>query len=180
MTDNPKITTSVAKGALIGFVLVAFSLVVQLTMNMQDAQKIGWISFVILFAGIIGSCVHYAKQMEGAVTFGSVFAYGFKVTALVTLITTIFTYLSVKFIFPEMEDKTIEAAQQQMASQGKMTEEQIEQALGMTRKYFAVFVVGGSLIMYIFLGAIASLIGAAVAKKDPNALASREINELGA
>jgi hypothetical protein len=48
-----------------------------------------------------------------------------------------------------------------------MTDEIIEQALTMTRKFFIPFAVGGILIGTGIFGAIGSLIGAAVAKKNP-------------
>jgi len=38
----------------------------------------------------------------------------------------------------------------------------------MMRKFFMPFAIGGMLIMSAILGAVASLIGAAVAKKNPN------------
>ena len=52
-----------------------------------------------------------------------------------------------------------------MAKNPKMTEEQINMALDMTRKYFNVFMVAGIVFGTLFIGAIFSLIGAAVAKK---------------
>jgi len=176
-----KVTSSVVKGALIGVLMVAFSLTVQFTMSMQETQKIGWISYAILFIGVIVSCIHYANQMQGAVTFGNVFVYGFKVTALVTLIVSVFTYISIKFIFPDMVDKAIEVAREQMQKQpdNKMTDANVEQALGMTRKYFAVFVVGASLFINMFIGTLAALVGAVVAKKDPNAVTNNEFNQIG-
>ena len=169
--NNTKITTSVVKGAIIGFLLVACSLAIQTTMDMKSGQKYSWVQFLILIAGIIWSCVHYARQLDGAATFGNVFAYGFKVTALVTLIVAVFTYIMVKFIFPDMAEKAIVVAREEMEKDksNKMTEERIEQTLAITRKYFAVFVIGGSILINLILGCIASLIGAVVAKKNPNA-----------
>jgi len=169
--NEKNITTSIVKGAIIGALLIAFSLIIQTTMDMNAAQKFSWVQFVILMVGVIWSCVHYAKQMEGMVTFGSVFAFGFKVTALVTLIVAVFTYISIKFIFPDMIDKSIAMARQKMATDknNKMTAEQVEDAMGITRKYFAVLVVGGSILVNLILGLIASLVGAVVAKKNPNA-----------
>ena len=49
-----------------------------------------------------------------------------------------------------------------------MTDELIEQAIGMTKKYFIPFALGGNIIGTGVLGAIGSLIGAAVAKKNTN------------
>jgi hypothetical protein len=59
-----------------------------------------------------------------------------------------------------------------------MTEEQITQALEWTRKFFMVFLVGGTLIGYLIFGSLASLVGAAITKKEPNQLAG-DINQIG-
>ena len=48
-----------------------------------------------------------------------------------------------------------------------MTDEQIKQALDMTRKFMLPFAIGGIIFMYGIVGAIASAIGAGVAKKTP-------------
>lgn len=174
MNEN-KITSTIVKGAVLGLVLVAISLVLQMTMTMEESKKFGWLQFVVLMAGIIWACIQYAQQMNGEVTFGGVFTHGFKVTALVTLILAVFTYISIKFIFPDMAEKGIELAREQMQKDQsrKMTEEQIDQAIDITRKYFAVFVVGAGILFNIIIGAVASLVGAAVAKKNQN------VNPLG-
>lgn len=63
-----------------------------------------------------------------------------------------------------------------MEAKGNMTSEQITQAIGFTRKFFMIFVLGGSLIGYLFFGAIASLIGAGVTKKDSHP--EHDINQI--
>jgi hypothetical protein len=54
-----------------------------------------------------------------------------------------------------------------MEDGGKLNDSQIEQSLDITRKYFLLFVVIFTLFGTLVVGAIASLIGAAVAKKKP-------------
>ena len=55
-----------------------------------------------------------------------------------------------------------------MEENPKMTDELIEQAMTMTRKYFLPFAIGGSIIGTAFIGLIGSLLGAAFAKKNAN------------
>jgi len=59
-----------------------------------------------------------------------------------------------------------------------LTPEQINAALEMTRKFFNVFLIGGTLIFYLLFGVLASLIGAAVTKKEPRNLTG-DINQIG-
>ena len=43
------------------------------------------------------------------------------------------------------------------------------QGMALGKKFFLTFVIGGVILMYAILGAIASLLGAAIAKKNPKA-----------
>ena len=61
----------------------------------------------------------------------------------------------------------MEAAREGMEKQGKMSDEQIDQAVGMFDSNFILFTGGGALFMYLLLGAIGSLLGAATTKKRP-------------
>jgi hypothetical protein len=77
----------------------------------------------------------------------------------------IFTFLFI-YLFPDIKEKGLEAARKGMVEKN-MTQEQITQAMGFTQKFFMVFVIGAILVFYLFFGAIASLIGAGVTKKNP-------------
>jgi NADH:ubiquinone oxidoreductase subunit 6 (subunit J) len=105
--------------------------------------------------------------MQGDVTYGNVFAHGFKVTATLIVITVVYTLLSMKVLFPEMTDKIIENAATEMEKNKQLTDDQIKSALDMTRKFMLPFAIGGIILMYGFIGAISSAIGAGVAKKTP-------------
>ena len=168
--DN-KVTSPLIKGAFLGVLFIAYSLIIQLAVDSKTAQRFQVIQFLIIIGGVIWACVSFAKQMNGAVTFGSVFSHGFKVTAILTIISILFTIVSLKFLFPEMMEKAIDAAKEEMmknSSNKKMSEEQVDKNLSMMRNYFFPFAIMGVMLLNIFLGAIASLIGAAVAKKNPN------------
>lgn len=164
-----KIMTPAIKGLIIGLVLIAVSVVMQLLItDLEKLQKLNWVSFLLIVAGIVWACFSYSKDMNGNVTFGNVFAHGFKTTAVLTIIMLAFTVLSFTILFPEMKDKAIELARTQMEAKGELSEAQIDQAVSMTEKFFMPFAIGGVLIAYLVMGAIASLIGAAIAKKNPN------------
>ena len=107
--------------------------------------------------------------MDGNVTFGNVFAYGFKVTATLIVLTVVFTFLEMKVIFPEMIDKILEMTAKEMEKNKNLTDAQAKTALDMTAKFILPFMIGGIILMYGIIGAIASAIGAGVAKKNPQA-----------
>ena len=96
----------------------------------------------------------------------SYFPYGFKATAIATLVVIAFQVIFF-FIFPEYKEKIIDISREQMLKQGNVPEAQVEQALEMVRKFFWVGLIGGSLFFNLVSGAIASLIGAGITKKIP-------------
>jgi hypothetical protein len=44
----------------------------------------------------------------------------------------------------------------------------MDKAIEISRKFFTTFLIAGTLVGYLIFGAIASLIGAAITKKNPN------------
>ena len=70
-------------------------------------------------------------------------------------------------LFPEFKDKIMDAAREGMEKRENMTDDQIDQGLAMFEKNFLLFTVGGAVFMYVLLGCVASLIGAAITKKKP-------------
>lgn len=161
-----KVLTPVTKGIIITLLLIVFGLVIYFTGQLQN-KSLTAVQYIILLGGIIWSCIIYAKQMNGNVTFGNVFAHGFKTTAVVTALICVYTFISMKFLFPDMLDKGLEEARKNMEQQGKMSEEQIEQGLAIGRKFAVPLAMGAILIFFAIIGAVASAIGAGVAKKNP-------------
>ncbi len=153
------------KGVIISLLLITVSLVAYFT-GQDTASWNRWLSNLLLLGGIIWSCISYGKQLDNNVTFGNVFAHGFKVSSIVTLISILFTILFF-LVFPEIKEKALDLARTEMEKSGNMSDEQIEQGIGLTRKFFYVFTIGVLIFAYMIVGTIASLIGAAVTKKQP-------------
>jgi len=161
-----KVTTPQVKGFVISLMLIIYGLIVYFVDGMKHPE-LSYVQYAIFLAGIIWACISYSKQMNANVTFGNLFAHGFKTTAVVTIITLIYTILAFKVLFPDMVDKSIEVTRQKMEADGKASDSQIEQTVGMMRDHFTLFAVVGVIIGFAIMGAISSLIGAAIAKKKP-------------
>ncbi len=160
-----KVTTHFTKGLIIGLIMVVIGLVFQV-MDIYE-RWVQWVTLALYMGAIVWACISYANEMEGNVTFGKVFGHGFKTAAIVALI-SIIAFAVTYFIMPEIKDKAMEKAREEMAKNPQMTEEMIDQAIAMTSKFFFLFGVVGSLFAYAFIGLIGSLIGAGFAKKNPN------------
>lgn len=163
-TAETKIVTPVTKGVIISLILIVFSLALYFA-GQSTNQGLSSVQYVIIIGGIIWGCINYAKQMNSNVTFGNVFAHGFKITAVITAIMIIYTVIAFKLLFPDMVNMVLDKARESMA-QKNMSDEQMETGLSMTKKFFIPFAIGGILVMFMIVGCISSLIGAAVAKKN--------------
>ncbi len=164
-----KITPAWTKGLIISLICIVYGLALYFTGQAQN-KSLGWLQFIILVGGIIWSCINFSKQMEANVTFGNVFAHGFKVTAAVAAILAVYTFIAFKLIYPEMVGLSMDEARKSMEAKGNLSADQIDQSLAMVKKFFIPFAIGGALIATAIIGAIAALIGAGVAKKNPHQL----------
>lgn len=156
----------IIKGVIIGLVLIIYTTSLYLTGQMMN-QGLGYVSYLILIIGLIWSGVSFSKENNANVTFGNVFAHAFKTNAIVTLLVILWSFLSIKLIFPSMEDQMMDYTKKQLEKQPNISDDQINQSLEMMRKGFMVIMIGGAILGYAVLGAIGSLIAAAVAKKNP-------------
>jgi hypothetical protein len=159
------VTSTSAKGLAIGLVLVIISLGIYL-LNIDINSPVKWFPLLLFIAGILWSINLYGKQIKHNSGFGNYFSHGFKTSAIVTLIMIAFVIISL-FIFPEIKERGIEESRKAMVAQNKLTNEQIESYLATTKKFYAVIAIGFTLFLYMSLGALSSLVGAAITKKEP-------------
>ena len=163
--EEQKPISPVMKGVIISLLLIVLSLIAYFT-GQDTASWNRWLGNIILFGGILWACISYGKQMNNNVTFGNVFAHGFKVSSIVTLFLIFFTVIFF-LVFPDIKEKALDIARAEMEKSGKMSEEEIDQGIAISRKFFYVFTIGVLMFAYMIIGTIASLIGAAITKKDP-------------
>ena len=161
-----KITPPWTIALITSLFLIIFNLVIYVA-NQLTNRSLANIQLLIIGVVVVIGCIYYAKQMNGQVTYGNVFAHGFKITAGIAALMSIYTIIAVKFIYPEIIEMTIDVARAEMEKKGQVPTDQIDMALGFTRKFFLPFAIAGSLFGTALIGALASLVGAGVAKKNP-------------
>lgn len=154
-------------GLLIALAMIIISVLLYVTDLTFKNQWMGMIGFIPYIIGVILNAQAYSKANDHHVTFGQVFSSSFKACAITTIVVIAWTLLSAYLIFPEMIDKMMEQSAEQMYANPEMTEQQIETALDVSRRFMIPLMIGTIMFGYMFSGAIFSLIGAAVAKKDP-------------
>ncbi|MFZ9686947.1 MAG: DUF4199 domain-containing protein [Chitinophagaceae bacterium] len=159
---NSKVSHFLA-GLIIGCVLILFN-VILIIFNQTGNTNYSWIGSAILIVSINYFIIENSKTNNFKKTFGELFTYGFKSSAIITLILTAFMIIYT-IIFPDSIEKTIITAREQMESKKDLSEDQIEVALTFTRKFYLPFLIGGTIFSTILIGAVGSLIGAAIANK---------------
>lgn len=163
--EQKKPVSHIVAGLIIAAVIVIYSILLNF-LGLSQNQALGWIAYLLLIGGLIFFVNQYGKANDYTLSFGQLFNYGFKATSIITLIMILFIVLFFA-VFPEFKDKIMEAAREGMEKQGKMSDDQIDQAVEMFNRNFILFTGGGALFMYLLLGAIGSLLGAATTKKRP-------------
>ncbi|MGX5816757.1 DUF4199 family protein [Chitinophaga lutea] len=149
---------------LVASLAVIILFVGQYLMGISLTNKLlGWMPTVIVVVAVVAGCINFSKINDADVSFGEVFGNGFRTTAIITVVCIVF-FAIFNLLVPEFKEQIIQA-QLEAAAQKGANMEQMEQNMEMTRNYFMVFMIAGSLFMYVITGTLASLLGAAIAKK---------------
>ncbi len=170
-----KITSTITKGFIVGLIMIVLTLGLTFS-GMAVDSPVKWLSYIVFIAGVVISINQYGKQINYNATFGNYFAHGFKISALVTIIMIAYSVIFIS-MFPEFKDQAIDAARKAMQSRKDISEEDVDKGIEMTKRFFMVGMIGGILLFYLITGTIASLIGAAITKKDPQPF--QDINQIG-
>lgn len=153
------------KGIIIALILIVLQLIMYFTGNMSNSG-LGWGVNILFVIAIIYFVFQEAKARSGQLTFGNLFAHGFKISAIVTLIMIVWGILMFKVIFPNLQDQMLQMQRSELLKSG-LSEDKIQQSEEIGKKFFMTFIIGGTIIIYALLGVVGSLIGAAISKKTP-------------
>jgi hypothetical protein len=160
-----KPVTHIVAGLIITAIMIVYSLVLNFTGQIGN-QSLGYVAYAAMIGLLIYFIIQYGKANDNNLSFGKLFTYGFKATALIALATTAFNFL-LFWIFPDLKDKVMDISREQMVQKPGVTQEQIDMGMDFMKKNFTMFMVIGGIFMSVLFGAVGSLIGAAVAKKNP-------------
>ncbi|MCD6013511.1 MAG: hypothetical protein K0Q79_3373 [Flavipsychrobacter sp.] len=156
--------THIQYGLITGMIMAVISIAIYLA-GWSFKPGMSWLPYLPFLVGILMNAMAYSKANDGYVTFGNVYGSCIKMSMIVALIMVAWALICV-FVFPEMKDKAMEYARAEMAKDPKMTEEIMDTALSMTQKFWNPIIIATAIFGTMFWGAILSLIGAAVAKKN--------------
>jgi hypothetical protein len=153
--------------ALAGLVVAAVVVVYTLILTFSGAsgnKSLGFLSLAMMVGGVAYFVWRQGAAMNGSLTFGGLFSYGFKATAVMTLVLIGFNVLFYS-LFPEYKDVLFDVSREQMLQQQGISEEQVEMGISKMREFFWPIIIGGALFNAMMAGAVGSLIGAGIGKK---------------
>jgi hypothetical protein len=163
--NNVKIATKWAVIYTITSIVITYATEL---LDLDPNSPIKYLSYLPFIAFCFLAQKEYKDQLGGYITFGEGFNTGFKYSLFSGFMLAIFFYIYLAFLNPGALDKAVEQQQTAMAEQN-MSQEQIDQAMEMTKKYGALF---GSIVAAIgslISGCIVALITAAILKKERSA-----------
>ena len=153
-------------GAITGIILIVFSLVLYLV-HQSANQALGYLSYVLLIAGIIiGSIAYRDKVLGGFISYKDAFVTGLLITIFAGILSSFFSFILIRYIDPSVVEQSIAKAEEKMISRG-MSEDDVERAMEKTKEFIgSPLMVLVGLLSFAFIGTIISLITAAIVKKE--------------
>ena len=128
------------------------------------------LNFLILpITFIYLGCINFRKMNGGFASFGECLKVGVTICVIAGLVSAVFLVVF-NLIFPEYTEELMRKTRDVMLDgNSDMTEEQVDMAMGVTRKFMSPFIaVPFTIVVYAFIGLIYSLIVGAIVKKDRN------------
>ncbi|MGN6178610.1 MAG: DUF4199 domain-containing protein [Mucilaginibacter sp.] len=132
-------------------------------LNLDPTSSIKYISYIPYIAFMFLAQKEYKEELGGFMTFGEGFLTGFKYTVITAVLMALFTYIYFTLLSPQVFQQIIDASKAKMEAKGNLSDDQINTALSFTTPGFTAIII---VIVSIIMGAIISLIGAAIFKKD--------------
>jgi hypothetical protein len=143
-------------GALVGGAGIVYSLIL-FVLGLSMNKWLGNISFLFYIGGMIYGTLQYRKEnLQNAMTYSQAVGSAFLIGLYASIILMVYTFIYFKFIDPGMIDAILAKAREDMTASGQqLTEDQIEQALSITRIFTNAYILP---IFSLFTSAILSII----------------------
>ena len=165
---KPNPTKVATKWALINFVTsIVLTYAIQFV-SKDPNSPLKYLGYVPLIAFLMLTQKEFKQQLGGYITFGEAISAGFRYADFTSLLIAVITFVYLAFLDPEVMQKAAEQARAQMEAKN-MSSEDIDKAIGYTLKLGPIIGAFVIAILDTILGAVISLIGAAIFKQQRSA-----------
>ena len=152
-------------GLILGILSIAFFMV-GIALGDPNMTALRWVSILVIIGVIVMAHREYKNNGDGFMTYGQGLGLGTLVAAVSSVISSIFSYVYIKFIDDNFLTNAREMQIQEFERQG-MTDEQIEMAVEVSSRFTTpemILVIG--IVFGIFIGFLISLIVSAFTKNS--------------
>ena len=165
-TYAPMMPSASRHGFFLGFALVVMQTIFYLA-DIKPDSALGYLSYVILFGGLFLSVKNYRDELNnGFISYGRSVGYGVVVSLMAGIISSAFVFILYQYIDVTFVDRMLIEAETQLEEQN-LSPEQLEMAMEINQKMFTPLVIAlMSILGYVFMGTIFSLVVAVFLKKE--------------
>lgn len=153
--------TATHKGTITGLLMIVVSVVFFYVLKFPENGTNQLLVWLIFISGIIWSLVSYKMADPGSASLKNYFSEGFKTFIVVTLFMAVFTFVFYK-LNPQILEDTIKANNILVQKEGDHTPAEIEENANRLRNIFMPMMLATKTLMYLFTGALISIIGAII------------------
>jgi hypothetical protein len=173
-TTTPSISTrsvGIKYGLIMAVISIAYFVILN-TAGVDMTQGIGRWGSLVFYAGIIFIAhKNFKDQGDSFMSYGQGIGIGFWIALVSSIISSIFTYIYVKFIDTGFIQQMMDKQREAMEEGGNLSEEQVDNAMAMTAKFMTpemmiVFGIVGGIIMILIVALIVTIF---TQKKNPEA-----------
>ena len=170
-TTTPTVSTrsvGVRYGLIMGVIGIAlFVVFIAADVDIQGPAR--WLNVLVLAVIIFLAHKYFKENGDGFMTIGQATGIGFWMCLVSSAISSVFTYIYVKFIDTGFIQQMMDRTREGMEEKGTMSEEQVDQAMAMTSKFMTpeMMLVFGLVFGILFGVLIALVVGLFTQKKNP-------------
>jgi hypothetical protein len=176
-TTTPNSTMVATKWAVIYFLSMIVITYAFQFMNVDPNSPVKYIGYVPFIAFLLLAQKEYKDQLGGYMKFNQGFTTGFQYAVFSGVMVAVFMFIYWKFLSPQMLQQILDQTQEKLKDQGNLSSDQIDSQMETMNKFGIYFFVFGVAVGSAIMGALFSLIGAAIFKKDPPLFADTNYEE---
>ena len=147
-------------GLITGVVMIVALLIAFYELHIPFRSKFQWVVFTIYLAGVIWSLLLFHQKGQSDKKLKDYFSEGFKTFIVAVLIIVVYTFIFVK-MNPQTLDSFIEENNKELTAQGNRTQTEIMENAMKIRSSYPFVMAMGVMVIYLVIGALVSLAGAA-------------------
>ncbi|MFN8259235.1 MAG: DUF4199 domain-containing protein [Bacteroidales bacterium] len=153
-------------GVIMGIVLVIYSLIMWF-IGLSLEKWTNWLSYLFVVVILILATINYRdKVLGGFMSYGQALGFGILVILIGVVISSIYNYIFMTFIDPEIINKMLAMQEEDFLKSG-LTDDQIDRTMEMTKKFMTPLVISIMIIpVSVFFGFIITLITSIFLKKE--------------